>query len=68
MHGSKELGSYFVLIAKLYHQNPDQIRSLKTHLEGARDFARVKFQHRSMHVPFPRIFDYVRCFVCFVLM
>lgn len=34
----KGLGSYFVLVAKLYHQSSDQIKSLKIHLEGARDF------------------------------
>lgn len=33
------IGKLLVLVAKLYHQNSDQIKSLKTHLKGARDFS-----------------------------
>lgn len=32
------MGTYFVLLANLYHQNPNQIRSLKIYLERPRDF------------------------------
>lgn len=46
------LGSYFVLVAKLYHQNSDQIKSLKIHLEGARDFCLCEIPTQVHKSPF----------------
>lgn len=47
----------------------NQIRSLKMlRLEGARDFAHVRFQHRSIPVAFQRVCRYVRHFSVFVLL
>lgn len=41
-----------MLVAKLYHQNPDQIRSLEIHLEGARDFclSEIPIQVHACHL------------------
>ena len=47
----------------------DQIRSIKTlHVERARYFAPVRFQHRSVPVASQRVCRYVRHFAVFVLL